>query len=376
MCTACSQLLEAINAYIAKADKNLSDELEKAGFADPEETVKHIEGLEEQIAEALKEQSKSFEELILEAAEKDVDLEEFLENSWKNFKTKDNIKDKLFPVFFNDFMEYVPALADIYIKEMDSELIVTQITEKTTDWIFQWSYELADIMRLSSHNEIESVLIKGLKSGKCVDDIARDIQTNGIRDEYYKARRAALTEALRAHSFAREDSIQQCPAAEMKEWVHTGEYRNEPRPNHEAISGQIVGKDENFVLVGADGVTYYPVMPKDPALPAAEVINCHCIHRGIASEKILGLSLEERRRLQQQAIDELESDPHRYDELDEELKNRAGINEDTIQCDWLKNKTVEERKKYFRSDSRWALFESGVIQNDADLERLYKIVDF
>ena len=54
MCKACSQLLEAINAYIAKADKNLSDELKKAGFADSEETVKHIESLEEQIAEALK----------------------------------------------------------------------------------------------------------------------------------------------------------------------------------------------------------------------------------------------------------------------------------------------------------------------------------
>ena len=79
MCKACSQLLEAINAYIAKADKNLSDELKKAGFADSEETVKHIESLEEQIAEALKKQSKSFEDLIFEAAEKGIPLDEFIE---------------------------------------------------------------------------------------------------------------------------------------------------------------------------------------------------------------------------------------------------------------------------------------------------------
>lgn len=375
MCTACSKLLNAIDAYIAKADKKLSEELENAGFADSENTVKHIEKLEEQIVEVLKEQSKSFEELLEAAEKKGVSLEEFLEKNWKEFKNRDNIMEKLFPVFFNEYSEYVPALANIYIKQMDSELIVEQITRKTTDWIAQWSYELSDLMHLSSHMEIENVLIKGLKSGKGVGDIARDIQANGIRDEYYKARRAALTETLRAHSFAREDSIWQCPAAEMKEWVHTGEYRNEPRPNHEAINGQIVGKDENFVLIGADGVTYYPIMPKDPALPAAEVINCHCIHRGIASEKILGLSLEERKRLQQQAIEDLESDPDRYAELDEELKNRAGINEYTIKCDWLKNKTVEERKKYFRSDSRWALFESGVIKNDKDLEKLYKTVD-
>ncbi len=61
--------------------------------------------------------------------------------------------------------------------------------------------------------------------------------------------------------------------------------------------------------------------------------------------------------------------------MNEREKAKAGINEDTIKCDWLKNKTVEERKTYFRSDSRWALFESGVIQNDADLEKLYKTVD-
>lgn len=375
MCTACSQLLKAINAYIAKADKKLSEELKKAGFADSEETVKHIENLEEQIAEALKDQSKSFEELINEAAESGISLDKFIENWLKDFEKCDKINNVLFTIFFNEYSEYVPILSNIYIKEMDSELIVEQITGKTAGWIAQWSYELSDIMRLSSHKEIENALVNGLKKGVGIDEIARDIQLNGIRDEYYKARRVAITEVLRAHSFAREDSILQCPAAEMKQWIHTGEYRNEPRPNHEAINGQIVGKDKNFVLKGADGVTYYPIMPKDPALPAAESINCHCIHRGIASEKILGLSLEERKRLQQQAIEELESDPHRYDELDEELKNRAGINEDTIQCDWLKNKTPEERKKYFRSDSRWALFESGVIKNDADLERLYKTVD-
>ncbi len=63
-------------------------------------------------------------------------------------------------------------------------------------------------------------------------------------------------------------------------------------------------------------------------------------------------------------------------QLDARNKARAGINEDTIKCDWLRNKkTAEERKKYFRSEERWKLFESGVIKNDEDLERLYKTVD-
>lgn len=374
MCTECQLLIKSIDAYIAKADNDLADQLRKEGYADSENTVKHIEELEEKIAEVLQEQSRDFEDLIESAEKKGIDLEEFLEGSWQEFKTANDIRKKLFPIFFNEFTEYVPVLANFYMKEMDSELIVEQISEKTTDWIAQWSYELSDLMHLSSHEEIENILVKGLKNGKGIAETARAVLESGIRDEFYKARRAALTETLRAHSFAREESIQQSPASEYKEWVHTGNHKNEPRPNHVRMNGQIVPKDKNFKLKGVDGVTYLADFPKDPALPAAEVINCHCIHRPIASEEILGLPLEERKRLQQQAIEEMGDEWKK--ELDARNKARAGINEDTIKCDWLRNKkTAEERKKYFRSDSRWALFESGVIQNDKDLERLYKTVD-
>nr|DAH36869.1 MAG TPA: minor head component F [Caudoviricetes sp.] len=374
MCSECQLLIKAIDAYITKVDNDLADRLKEEGYADSKNTVKHIEELEEKIAEVLQEQSKDFEDLIESADKKGIDLEEFLKGSWQEFKTTNDIREKLFPIFFNEFTEYVPVLANFYMKEMDSELIVEQISEKTTDWIAQWSYELSDLMHLSSHEEIENILVKGLKNGKGIAETARDVLESGIRDEFYKARRAALTETLRAHSFAREESIQQCPASEYKEWIHTGNHKIEPRPNHVRMNGQKVLISENFKLKGADGVTYLADFPKDPALPAAEVINCHCIHHGIASEEILGLPLEERKKLQQQAIDEMGDEWKK--ELDARNKARAGINEDTIKCDWLRNKkTVEERKKYFRSDSRWALFESGVIQNDADLERLYKTVD-
>ncbi|MEI2987756.1 MAG: phage minor head protein [Oscillospiraceae bacterium] len=374
MCSECQLLIKAIDAYITKADNDLADRLKEEGYADSKNTVKHIEELEEKIAEVLQEQSKDFEDLIESADKKGIDLEEFLKGSWQEFKTTNDIREKLFPIFFNEFTEYVPVLANFYMKEMDSELIVEQISEKTTDWIAQWSYELSDLMHLSSHEEIENILVKGLKNGKGIAETARDVLESGIRDEFYKARRAALTETLRAHSFAREESIQQCPASEYKEWIHTGNHKIEPRPNHVRMNGQKVLISENFKLKGADGVTYLADFPKDPVLPAAEVINCHCIHRSITSEEILGLPLEERKKLQQQAIDEMGDEWKK--ELDARNKARAGINEDTIKCDWLRNKkTVEERKKYFRSDSRWALFESGVIQNDADLERLYKTVD-
>ena len=153
MCSECQLLIKAIDAYIAKADNDLADRLKEEGYADSKNTVKHIEELEEKIAEVLQEQSKDFEDLIESADKKGIDLEEFLKGSWQEFKITNDIREKLFPIFFNEFTEYVPVLTNFYMKEMDSELIVEQISEKTTDWIAQWSYELSDLMHLSSHEE-------------------------------------------------------------------------------------------------------------------------------------------------------------------------------------------------------------------------------
>ena len=91
------------------------------------------------------------------------------------------------------------------------------------------------------------------------------------------------------------------------------------------MSGVIVPKDEPFTLEGLDGVTYYPMYPRDPILPPGESINCHCIHRGIVNADILGLPLEERQRLQQEAID---ADDGAWEkELDAKNKAKAGIEE-------------------------------------------------
>lgn len=379
MCTVCEQLIIAIDAYIRKADEKLSDTLGKEGFAEPEDTVRHIEQLEEELENIFGEQTEEFRKMLKKAVEQDndSDADKSLSELFRDFIKNDKTYDKLLIAFLENFTEYIPKLTNIYIGRLDDELVAEQISDTTSSWISQWSQEVSELMHLNSHKELEGILSNGMKTGSSVAEIARNILDAGIRDEFYKARRAALTETLRAHSVAQEEAIQQCPAAEFKEWVHTGSYRNEPRENHVKMSGQIVPKNSNFHLTGADGITYLADYPRDPALPAGESINCHCIHRGVVSEKILGLSLEERKKLQQQAIDEMGDDWQKeLDAIDARNKARAGINEDTIKCDWLKHKkTAEERKKYFRSDARWALFESGVIQNDKDLERLYKTVD-
>jgi hypothetical protein len=68
--------------------------------------------------------------------------------------------------------------------------------------------------------------------------------------------------------------------------------------------------------------------PRDSILPPGESVNCHCIHRGIVSKDVLGLSLDERKRLQQEAID---ADDGAWEkELDARNKAKAGIEEPTV----------------------------------------------
>jgi len=316
----CEALIKAIDAYIEKADDNLGDTLEAAGFINADETVKEISALESRVARALTEET----EYILGAAEQAVDLERFASDTWPDIKLADNLDEKLGRIFLDEFTTNMPKLASSYVAKIDAELVVNQISKRTTAWAEGWSKELGQIMKLNSHDEIEKILVTGLKDGQSVAEFTQAILDSGIRDEYYKARRVAITETLTAHSVAQQEAFIQSPAVEEKEWCHTGSYRNAPRENHVAMHGQRVPAAAVYKLEGADGNIYYPLYPRDTTeLPPGERVNCHCLSQPIVSEEVLGLSIEERRRLQAEAI---EADDGEWEkELDAQNKAKAGI---------------------------------------------------
>lgn len=315
----CKKLLDAIERYIKKADDDFEDILSDQGFVEPKLTVKKASEIEDAVTEILEEET----ELFISSAETAFDVEAFAERIWPGVKLDDQTAEKLAEIFKEKLQELLPELIAPYIKQTDKDLSLTSVTKRTTAWVESWSGELGAIMKLTSHTEIEKILTKNLEAGNGIQSFILDIQNSGIREERYRARRVAITESLRAHSVAQEEAIQQSPAVEEKEWVHTGSYRNDPRPNHEAISGQIVPKTDPFTLTGEDGSTYYPQYPRDTSLPAQESINCHCIHRGIVSEKILGLPIAERKRLQEEAIAEMDDAWEK--ELDAQNRAKAGI---------------------------------------------------
>lgn len=323
MCVNCKPLIKAIDAYIKKADEDLAGELEAEGYVNPEKTVEFIQDIEDGVAEALFEET----DYILSEAEKAVDLETFAEDVWPGVKLNDAVKEKLIKVFVENFEKFVPEFIAYYIEQTDRDLKLEQISKRTTAWMEEWAEELGEIMKLNSHKEIERILKKGLRDGDGIAMFSRNILDSGIRDEYYKARRVAVTEVLTAHRAAQQEAFMQSPVVTGKMWRHTGSYRNEPRQNHvDMDTGKSVPVEEPFVLNGADGEIYYPMYPGDTNLPAGERINCHCIEQPVVDDDILGLSLEERQRLQQEAIDAMDDEWEK--ELNERNKAKAGIEEE------------------------------------------------
>ena len=322
MCMACQPLIKAIDAYLAKADGDLADALDAEGYAEPQATIGYMQDIEDDVAEALVEETDYF----LAEAEKAADLETFAADIWPRVKLTDRLKAKLATVFTEHLSEFMPEFVAYYITQTDRSLKLEVVSKRTVAWVESWSEQLGEIMQLNSHKEIETILTKGLKDGTGIASFTREILDSGIRDEYYKARRVALTEVLGAHSVAQQEAFMQSPAVVDKAWKHTGAYRNEPRQNHVDMDGQRVPKDAPFSLTGIKGGTYEPMYPRDIILPPEERINCHCICQPVVSEDILGLSLEERQRLQQEAIDTMDDAWER--ELDARNKAKAGIDEE------------------------------------------------
>lgn len=314
----CSKLLDSINAYIAKVDDNLSEELANAGYVDAKDSVSNANGLEDDLSNILTDQTSRIVE-VLESTTTLASAEKILDD----FFDDDSSKDEIRKLFSNFYTEHVLGCADSYIRASSGDLAVTQLRKRTSAWIDDWSDELSDLMQLNAEDDIGSKLKASIDEGKSVADFTQELIADGIRNEQYTARRTAVTEMLRCHSVAHDEAMAQDPAVSKKKWTHTGGYKNQPRANHVAMDGQIVDKDKPFKLTGADGVTYYPMYPRDPILPAGESINCKCLSQAIVDEKILGISLEERQKMQQKIIEE--DDDLWETELNTKNKAKAGI---------------------------------------------------
>lgn len=309
---ACDELLSSIDDYIEKASNKLASKLKKAGFLKAKFSVKRLSELEDKLTSALEKET----EAVTEGAKKankleDINLDKLLSDN--------SAKKEIAGLMSSHYSDVLPELTDAYIKQTDKGLAYISATKRTSAWVSEWSEKLADLMDISSQKDkIAELLDDHIKSGKGIDDFVRALQESGIRNERYRARTVAVTETLRAHSVAHNDAMLQNPCVTDKIWRHSGTRNVTPRPNHVAMNGQKVAKDKPFTLIGADGLAYYPMFPRDPDLPVGETANCHCIAQDGIDEDILGLPLEERQKMQEEALADLDDDWEQ--EMDEKHK--------------------------------------------------------
>lgn len=358
-------IIEALDQYLAKADDELSDTLADEGYADTEDTVKAINAMQEEIAETLQNQTDDFVEALAVAQDSDWAA---AQKKVSEMLDGDDIAEQVQETAADMFQTEVPKLATVYMQETDGDLVVDMIRQRTKSWISSWSQRLGQLMKINTHQQITDIIQRTIDQGESIETLTRKIMDGGWRNEHYQARRVAVTEVLRAHSVAREEAIQQSPSTDRKEWRHTGAHKNKPRPNHVDMDGQIVPKDKPFELQGRDGVIYHPMYPRDPVLPASETVNCHCIHRGVAADDALGMSLEERRQLQQKYIEE--DDGAWKKELDEQNKAKAGITPYSA-LENFKEKPREKQIKYL-GKAKMALYDAGLIDSDEMLRKIKK----
>lgn len=296
----CGLICKEIEQYIAKANNDLAKALKKAGFVDSKYTISQSEKLEKQLTKILDDNTDEFIKLLNDNSDKEIsdiikELPEHLQSL--------SIKEQVTNAFKLTLGESIPYMSNKYFQGIDKELKLEKMTNRTTYWIDSWSDKLSEMMNVNTGSEIKDILIMGMNDGKSIQDIAYQLIDNGTLDNITRARKVAITEMLRANSVAAEEAYIQSPAVTHKMWRHSGGKNINPRQNHIDMDGQIVLMSEYFTMIGSDGGLYMCSYPRDIILPPRESINCHCIHQPIVDESVLGLSLEERKEMQLQCIE-------------------------------------------------------------------------
>ncbi len=358
-CLECNALIKAIDDYIKKVNDKLKKKLKEQGYKNVDETIDLSTAIEDELSQTLKQQATELADAIAECNS----IDDFFKNEWPKIKAGDATGKTISASFVTKLSEFIPKLTEIYYRAVDPDVEIPSLTERTINWIDSWGSQLGEMMQLDSVEELENIIIDGIDNNKGIAQVIQDIRDSGTREEYYQARRTAVTEVLRAHSVAQQEAYDLNPVIEEKEWKHCSS--NNPRQNHLDMHGQRVPKNKPYTLIGADGKTYHPMYPRDPILPAGESINCGCLSSPIANKDILGFSVEERKKMQAEARAEIDKDWK--NKLNAKNKTKANINEETVRIDWVKQKSKAGQIKYYGSKSRWALVESGVVTKDSQL---------
>lgn len=294
------RLFKAINSIVKEEVDELKDEI--AEFPALDATLSAIETYEVKVAGLFRRQKKYFIDGLKTLIAKDefehmVKVADLMVKLYEADDFADSMAD-----YTEDFLlDVIEEMVAEIMKSIDEDVAFNTLSSKATTWINEWSKDLAEMMKLTTHSEIEKVISTVIETGESIDKAIKRLKELPEFDRA-RARTTAITEVLRANSVAAHEAYVQSPAVVQKVWKHSGSKKNKPRQAHVNLSGTVIGIDEKFDVNGQQAL-----YPRDKDLPAEEVINCHCVLGPVVDPAILGLSKEEKQRLRDQAIADYEA---------------------------------------------------------------------
>lgn len=294
------RLFKAINSIVKEEADELKDEI--ADFPALDATLTAIETYEVKVAGLFRRQKKHFIDGLKTLIAKDefehmTKVADLMVKLYEADDFADSMAD-----YTEDFLlDVIEEIVAEIMKSIDEDVAFNTLSSKATTWINEWSKDLAEMMKLTTHSEIEKVISTVIETGESIDKAIKRLRELPEFDRA-RARTTAITEVLRANSVAAHEAYVQSPAVIQKVWKHSGSKKNKPRQAHVNLSGTVIGIDEKFDVNGQQAL-----YPRDKDLPAEEVINCHCVLGPVVDPAILGLSKEEKQRLRDLAIAEYEA---------------------------------------------------------------------
>ncbi|MCY7860540.1 phage minor head protein [Bacillus haynesii] len=287
------QLLNSLNVFIRKAEEDDEKSLVEVipDFPGLSKIPGYVQEYEKKVARLLRRQRKRFLNGLNFVSKDSKDtLETILVYFTQNLFAGDDFEEQ-FQELTEDFLQQIiEELASVIMDALDPESPFKVLSSRSTNWIKGWSEELAEIMKLNTHEAVEDVLTAAIENGSSIQDIELILRDLPQFDRG-RARTTAITEVLAASSAAQQEAYSQSPAVIGKKWRHSGGQKNNPRENHMALDGTVVGVDEEFTIPGSGETCMHP---RDSRLSAKERVNCHCVIGPVVDQRILGLSSEKK----------------------------------------------------------------------------------
>ncbi|CAI8940855.1 phage minor head protein [Bacillus sp. IT-13CA1] len=300
------QLLNSLNVFIRKAEEDDEKSLVEVipDFPGLSKIPGYVQEYEKKVARLLRRQRKKFLSGVNDFVSKDSKetLEAILVYFTQNLFATDDFEEHFQELTKGFLQQTIEELASVIMDSLDPEVPFKVLSSRSTNWIKGWSEELAEIMKLNTHEAVENLLTDAIKNGSSIQDIEMTLRDLPQFDRG-RARTTAITEVLAASSAAQQEAYSQSPAVIGKKWRHSGGKKNNPRENHMALDGTVVGVDEEFTISGSGETCMHP---RDSKLSAVERVHCHCVLSPVVDNNILGLSAKEKEEIRREALANME----------------------------------------------------------------------